>query len=322
VDVLESLRGQHPVIELVLEQRQLSKLKGTYIDALPELVNPETGRVHTSFNQAGAVTGRLSSSEPNLQNIPIRTDLGRQMRRAFIASPGHVLMSADYSQVELRILAHLCSDPGLRQAFARGEDIHATTAAAIFGVPLNQVTSDQRRIAKAVNFGLAYGQGAFGLAQTTGLSNADAQKFIDAYFARFSSVRQYVEETKRKAATIGYVETVMGRRRYFPILQSKERDPRTQIARRAAERECINMPVQGSAADIMKKAMLSVANVKSQISNLKMTLQVHDELVLEVPEKGARHVAELVREAMEGASPLSVPLKVDVKTGKNWDEAK
>ena len=323
VDVLESLRGQHPVIELILEQRQLSKLKGTYIDALPELVNAETGRVHTSFNQAGAVTGRLSSSEPNLQNIPIRTDLGRQVRRAFIASPGHVLMSADYSQVELRILAHLCGDPGLRDAFERGEDIHATTAAAIFGVPLAQVTSDQRRIAKAVNFGLAYGQGAFGLAQATGLSNADAQKFIDAYFARFARVRQYVEETKHTAATIGYVETVMGRRRYFPILQSKERDPRTQIARRAAERECINMPVQGSAADIMKVAMLRVhSNLKSQMSNVKMTLQVHDELVLEVLEKEVNRAQGLVREAMEGAFPMSVPLKVEVKSGRNWDEAK
>jgi DNA polymerase-1 len=322
VDVLESLREQHPVIELILEQRQLSKLKSTYIDALPELVNPVTGRVHTSYNQAGAVTGRLSSSEPNLQNIPIRTDLGRQVRRAFIAAPGHVLMSADYSQVELRILAHLCGDPGLREAFSRGEDIHATTAAAIFGVALSQVTSDQRRVAKAVNFGLAYGQGAYGLAQATGLSNSDAQKFIDAYFARFSRVRQYIEETKRKAATIGYVETIMGRRRYFPILQSKERDPRTQMARRAAERECINMPVQGSAADIMKVAMLRVAKVKSQIPDLKMMLQVHDELVFEVTEREANKVARLVREAMEGAVSLSVPLKVDVKAGKNWDEAK
>jgi len=322
VDVLESMRGQHPVIELILEQRQLAKLKGTYIDALPELVNPQTGRVHTSFNQTGAVTGRLSSSEPNLQNIPIRTDLGRQVRRAFIASPGCVLMSADYSQVELRILAHLCGDPGLRQAFARGEDIHATTAAAIFGVPLDQVTSDQRRIAKAVNFGLAYGQGAFGLAQTTGLSNAEAQKFIDTYFARFARVKQYVEETKRKAEKNGYVETVMSRRRYFPILQSKEKDPRTQIARRAAERECINMPVQGSAADIMKVAMLRVANLKSQIPNLKMTLQVHDELVFEVPEHEAQQAAQLVREAMEGAFPMTVPLKAEVKTGKNWDETK
>jgi DNA polymerase-1 len=323
VDVLESLRGQHPVIELILEQRQLAKLKSTYIDALPELVSGETGRVHTSFNQAGAVTGRVSSSEPNLQNIPIRTDLGRQVRRAFIASPGHVLMSADYSQVELRILAHLCGDPGLRDAFARGEDIHATTAAAIFGVPLAQVTSDQRRIAKAVNFGLAYGQGAYGLAQATGLSNADAQKFMDAYFARFARVRQYIEETRRKATTVGYVETVMGRRRYFPILQSKERDARTQIARRAAERECINMPVQGSAADIMKVAMLRVqSSLKSRMSRVKMTLQVHDELVLEVPEDKVNQAQALVREAMEGAFPMAVPLKVDVKTGKNWDKAK
>ena len=323
VDVLESLRGQHPVIELILEQRQLAKLKGTYIDALPELVNPTTGRVHTSFNQAGAVTGRVSSSEPNLQNIPIRTDLGRQVRRAFIAAPGYVLMSADYSQVELRILAHLCGDPGLREAFARGEDIHASTAAAIFGIPLAQVSPDQRRVAKAVNFGLAYGQGAYGLAQATGLTLPEAQKFIDAYFDRFSRVRQYVEGTKQKAAAIGYVETVMGRRRYFPILQSKERDPRTQIARRAAERECINMPVQGSAADIMKVAMLRVHEMlKRQAAGVKLTLQVHDELVLEVPEQKAQQIGELVREAMEGAYTLSVPLKADIKTGRNWDEAK
>jgi DNA polymerase-1 len=258
-----------------------------------------------------------------LQNIPIRTDLGRQVRQAFIASKGHVLMSADYSQVELRILAHLCGDPGLRQAFERDEDIHATTAAAIFGVSLAQVTSDQRRIAKAVNFGLAYGQGAFGLAQTTGLSNAEAQKFMDAYFARFANVKRYVEETKRKAEKIGYVETILGRRRYFPILQSKERDPRTQIARRAAERECINMPVQGSAADIMKVAMLHVhQSLKRQASNVKMTLQVHDELVFESPVKEAPHTAELVRQAMEGAFRMSVPLKVEVKAGRNWDEAK
>jgi DNA polymerase-1 len=228
--------------------------------------------------------------------------------------------------VELRILAHLCGDPGLREAFSRGEDIHATTAAAIFGVALSQVTSDQRRVAKAVNFGLAYGQGAYGLAQATGLSNSDAQKFIDAYFARFSHVRQYIEGTKRKAATIGYVETIMGRRRYFPILQSRERDPRTQMARRAAERECINMPVQGSAADIMKVAMLKVksqiSNLKSSTSSVKMMLQVHDELVFEVPERDVNKVAKLVREAMEGAASLSVPLKVDVKAGKNWDEAK
>jgi len=323
VDVLESLHGQHPVIELVLEQRQLAKLKGAYIDALPALVNPTTGRVHTSFNQAGTVTGRLSSSEPNLQNIPIRTDLGRQVRRAFIAAPGCVLMSADYSQVELRILAHLSGDPGLRQAFARGEDIHASTAAAIFGVSLKDVTPEQRRIAKAVNFGLAYGQGAYGLAQVTGLSQSDAQKFIEAYFARFARVRHYVEETKRKAATLGYVETVMGRRRYFPILQSKDKDPRTQIARRAAERECINMPVQGSAADIMKAAMLRVhAGLKANFPNVKMTLQVHDELVLEAPEQDMHQVAALVRQAMDSAFPLSVPLKVDIKTGRNWDEAK
>jgi DNA polymerase-1 len=321
-DVLESMKGQHPIIEQILEHRQLSKLKSTYVDALPALVNPDTGRVHTSYNQTGTVTGRLSSSDPNLQNIPIRTDLGRQVRRAFIAAPGNVFVAADYSQVELRILAHICGDPGLQEAFARGEDIHASTAAAIYGVPIEKVDHEQRRIAKSINFGLAYGQGAFGLAQSANISQSEAQKFIDAYFKRFANVRAYIDQTKRQAAAVGYLETILGRRRYFPLLQSKDQDQRTQIARRAAEREAINMPIQGSAADIIKVAMIKLHQRLGAHPAVKMILQVHDELVLEAPQDQADKICAIVREEMENAYSLSVPLKVDVKAGQNWDEAK
>jgi DNA polymerase-1 len=324
-DVLESMKGQHPVVDQILEHRQLAKLKSTYVDALPALVNPATRRIHTSYNQTGTSTGRISSSEPNLQNIPIRTELGRQVRRAFVAAPGHVLVVADYSQVELRVLAHICGDRGLKEAFARGEDIHASTAATIFGVPLEEVTYEQRRIAKAINFGLAYGQSAYGLAQSAGISQAEAQRFIDAYFARFASVRTYVEQTKHKAAVEGYVETLLGRRRYFPILQNRGSDQRAQVAARAAEREAINMPIQGSAADMIKLAMIRLhRRLATQEAGLgaKMTLQVHDELVVEAPEEAADWLIAAVREEMENAYLLDVPLKVEVKAGKNWDEAK
>ncbi|MBN1889133.1 MAG: DNA polymerase I [Thermoflexales bacterium] len=324
-DVLESMKGQHPIVDQILEHRQLAKLKSTYVDALPALVNSVTGRIHTSYNQTGTSTGRISSSDPNLQNIPIRTELGRQVRRAFVAAPGHVLVVADYSQVELRVLAHICDDPGLKEAFARGEDIHASTAATIFGVPLAEVTYEQRRIAKTINFGLAYGQGAYGLAQSAGISQAEAQRFIDAYFARFAGVRAYVEQTKRKAAVEGYVETLLGRRRYFPILQSAGGDQRAQIAARAAEREAINMPIQGSAADIIKVAMIKLhRRLAAQEAGLRarMTLQVHDELVVEVPEEAADRLVAVVREEMENAYRLSVALKVEAKAGKNWDAAK
>ncbi len=324
-DVLDSMSGQHPIIDKILEHRQLGKLKSTYVDALPMLIHPETGRIHTSYHQTGTVTGRLSSSAPNLQNIPIRTELGRRVRRAFMAAPGCVLISADYSQVELRILAHISRDPGLREAFARGEDIHASTAAAIFGVPLTQVTPEQRRIAKSINFGLAYGQSAYGLAQATGLAKSDAQKFIEAYFKRFARVRTYIEDTKRQAITTGYVETVMGRRRYFPLLQSQDNDQRVQIAKRAAEREAINMPIQGSAADIIKLAMINLhRRLATQLTALgvKIILQVHDELVLETPQDTADQVCAIVREEMENAYPLDVPLKVDVGMGKHWGEIK
>jgi DNA polymerase-1 len=315
-DVLEGLRGQHPVIDLILEQRQLTKLKSTYVDALPQLVNPRTGRIHTSFNQTGAVTGRISSSNPNLQNIPIRTELGREVRRAFVAEAGWKLVAADYSQVELRIMAHIAQDPGLLAAFERGEDIHAATAATVLGVPLTEVTKDQRRIAKSVNFGLSYGQSAFGLAQQTGMSREEATQFIKTYFEKYPGVREYIERTKRQAARQGYVETLLGRRRYFPNLD-KMRGPE----RGRAEREAINMPIQGTAADIIKIAMIRLHQaLRERGLRSRMLLQVHDELVLEAPDDEVDAVIPLVQEVMGGASELVVPLKVDVEVGQNWLE--
>jgi len=317
--VLERLRGQHPVIELILEHRQLSKLKSTYVDALPSLIHPETGRVHTSYNQTGTVTGRLSSSNPNLQNIPIRTEEGRRIRRAFIAQGGWRLLAADYSQVELRILAHISGDEGLLAAFHRGEDIHASTAATILGVPLSEVTPEMRRLAKTINFGLSYGMSGYGLAQRTGLSQEEANRFIESYFANYPKVKAYMERTKREAAEQGYVETLLHRRRYFPELQSKDRAH--AALRRAAEREAINMPIQGTAADIIKMAMIRLHEaLKKRGLKSRMILQVHDELVLEVPEAEMEAVIPIAREAMEGAFPLAAPLKVDLKVGRNWEE--
>ena len=316
--VLEGLRGQHEVIDLILEQRQLTKLKSTYVDALPQLVNPRTGRIHTSFNQTGAVTGRISSSNPNLQNIPIRTDLGRAVRRAFVADQGCKLVAADYSQVELRVMAHIAQDPGLLGAFERGEDIHAATAAAVLGVPLDEITKDQRRIAKSVNFGLSYGQSAFGLAQQTGMSREEATQFIKTYFEKYPGVREYIERTKRQAADQGYVETLLGRRRYFPNLATMRGPERGR-----AEREAINMPIQGTAADIIKIAMIRLHKMlRERDLRARMLLQVHDELVLEAPDDEVEAVVPLVREVMSGAFELSVPLKVDVEVGKNWLEMK
>jgi len=317
-DVLEGLKDQHPIIGLILEQRELAKLQSTYIDALPQLVNPRTGRVHTSYNQTGTVTGRVSSSDPNLQNIPIRTELGRQIRRAFVAGEGNVLLAADYSQVELRIMAHISQDPALLEAFRRGEDIHTSTAAAIMGVPAEAVTPEMRRLAKSVNFGLSYGQGSHGLAQQTGLSYEEADRFIKTYFAQYPKVKEYIERTKRQAKEQGYVETLLGRRRYFPELKSKGIHGRVVAA---AYRMAINAPIQGTAADILKMAMIRL-NRALHKRNLKsrMTLQVHDELVLEVPEDESDTVAPLVKEIMEGALQLDAPLKVDVKVGVNWLE--
>jgi len=318
-DVLEGLKDQHPVIGLILEQRELAKLKSTYVDALPQLVNPHTGRVHTSYNQTGTVTGRISSSNPNLQNIPIRTEVGREVRRAFVAGKGSVLLAADYSQVELRIMAHISQDPGLLEAFRRGEDIHTSTAATIMGAPAEAVTPDMRRLAKSVNFGLSYGQGSHGLAQQTGLSREEADHFIKTYFARYPRVKEYIERTKRQAKEQGYVETLLGRRRYFPELKREGKAHGNIIA--AAYRMAINAPIQGTAADILKIAMIRLHQALRE-RNLKsrMILQVHDELVLEVPKGEVDTVAPLVREIMENAFQLDAPLKVDVKVGKNWLE--
>jgi DNA polymerase-1 len=317
-DVLESLRNAHPVIPLILEHRELSKLKGTYVDALPALVLPRTGRVHTDYNQTGVVTGRVSSSNPNLQNIPIRTDVGRQVRRAFIAPRGSKLLSADYSQVELRILAHVAHDPGLLDAFARGEDIHAATAARLFKVPLAQVTSQMRQLGKTINFGIAYGITDYGVAARTELSRSEARQLIDNYFAQYAGVKAYIEKTKREARERGYVQTLLGRRRYFPELQ---REPQNIGARNAAEREAINHPIQGSAADIIKIAMVRLhRELHARDLKARMTLQVHDELVLECPDAEVRVVAPLVREMMENAYPLESKLKADVAVGQNWDE--
>jgi DNA polymerase-1 len=316
---LEKLSGQHPVVDLVLEHRSLSKLKSTYVDSLPCLVHPATGRLHTSYHQTGTVTGRLSSSDPNLQNIPIRTEIGRQVRRAFVAQEGWKLISADYSQVELRVLAQVSGDEGLLSAFARGEDVHATTGAAIMGVDLDEVTPDMRRVAKAVNFGLSFGQTAYGLAQSTGLTQLEAEEFIATYFERFPKVKTYIEDTKELAAEQGYVETLLGRRRYFPELMSDREVPHS--VRQAAERMAINAPIQGTAADIIKIAMIRLhAALEEQGLRARMILQVHDELVVEAPAQEEAAVGPLVREIMEGAFDLKAQLKVDLKSGANWEE--
>jgi DNA polymerase-1 len=320
-DVLTRLKDEHEVVGLILEHRQLDKLKSTYVDALPRLVNPQTGRLHTSFNQTGTVTGRISSSEPNLQNIPIRTELGREVRRAFVAEEGWKLLSADYSQVELRILAHISKDPGLLEAFDRQEDIHASTAAAVLGIPLGEVTSDMRRMAKTVNFGLLYGQGAYGMSQTASVTQEEAARFIESYFARFPGVRGYMEEIVSQARAQGYVETLQGRRRYFPELAPDSKAP--QHVQAAAERMAINMPIQGTAADIIKIAMIRLHRaLAEQGLRGRMNLQVHDELVLEVPGKEVAKTAALVREVMEGALELAAPLRVDIGVGQNWLEMK
>ncbi len=316
--VLEQLREQHPMVEMLLEYRTIDKLRSTYIDTLSLLVNAETGRVHTSFNQTGTSTGRLSSSDPNLQNIPVRTELGRQVRGAFIAPPGYLLLGCDYSQVELRLLAHVARDPEMMAAFRRDEDVHATTAATVFGVSLEKVTYEQRSLAKAINFGLMYGMSQYGLASRTSLSIEEASQFIDTYFQRFAAVKRYLEETIRFAQENGYVETIMGRRRLFPELQNPST---SQAVRRAAERAAINMPIQGSAADILKLAMIRLYDALHDSGlDAHMILQVHDELVLEVAEADLEPTTDLVVEIMSSAYELDVPLKVDVAVGENWME--
>ncbi|MGB5875650.1 MAG: DNA polymerase I [Bacteroidota bacterium] len=318
VGVLEFLRGHHPIVEELLEYRQLAKLKSTYVDALPSLINPTTGRVHTSYNQTVAATGRLSSSSPNLQNIPIRTEIGRAIRKAFVpGGEGMVLMSADYSQIELRIMAHISRDEGLLQAFRDDEDIHATTAAKVFGVSLQEVSVDMRRKAKEVNFGIMYGIGPFGLANRLEISQAEAREIIDRYFDRFPKVRAYINNTIAEARSRGYVSTLLGRRRYLADINS-----RNQNVRSNAERQAINMPIQGTAADMIKLAMIQIDSaLASRGTSSKMLLQVHDELVFEVPRKELKEVETLVEEKMRNALPLEIPVKVDVGTGRNWLEA-
>ena len=318
-DVLERLRGQHPIVGLVLEYRELAKLRSTYVDALLALIDLTTGRVHTSYNQTGTVTGRLSSSNPNLQNIPIRTELGRRIRGAFYAQEGWWLLAADYSQVELRILAHVSQDPALLTAFHRGEDIHSSTAAAVYGVGLETVTPDMRRVAKTTNFAIIYGVSGYGLAQQTDLKQEEASAFIETYYAKYPEVENYLEGTKKLAAEQGYVETLLGRRRYFPELAVKSR-AHSQV-HRAAERMAINTPIQGTAADIVKIAMINLdRELKSSGYRSRMLLQVHDELVLEVPEEELNTMVALVSRVMSDAYEIDVPLKVDVKTGRNWLE--
>jgi DNA polymerase-1 len=315
-DVLEELRGTHPIIDLILEHRQLQKLKGTYVDALQTLVDPNTGRVHTSFNQTGAATGRLSSSDPNLQNIPIRTDTGKRVRRAFIAREGALLLSADYSQIELRVLAHLANEPTLMDAFAQGEDPHAVTAAEVLGIPLESVTADHRRVAKMINFGVLYGMSDYGLAERTGLPAADAAGFIQRYFQRFGTVKAYQDGVIRDAEREGYAETMLGRRRYLPEVNSH-----LFAVRSAAIRQIINAPIQGSASDIVKIAMIRVAEfLKREAPAVRMLLQVHDELLLEGPEDDLRRIAAELCEIMVGAFIMKAPLHVDLKMGLNWED--
>jgi DNA polymerase-1 len=313
--VLEELRGSHTVVDLLLEYRELSKLKSTYLDALPESINPKTQRVHTSFSQTGAVTGRLASSDPNLQNIPIRTDLGAQVRQAFITTPGNFLLSVDYSQIELRIVAHMSGDQAMLSAFHQGKDIHTATAAAIYDVPFEQVTKEQRRHAKAINFGLIYGMSPYGLSRTTDLTLAEAENFVKDYFIEFPGVKNYLDHLRQMAASLGYVETLLGRRRYFPNLKNGSNP---QLKARE-EREAINAPIQGTAADILKIAMIRLgAALEKEGLHSKLLLQVHDELVLECPEAELIRTAEVVQCTMEHAYALTIPLTTEARWGKNW----
>jgi DNA polymerase I len=318
VAVLESLRGSHPIIEMLLDFRQSTKLKSTYIDALPKLVNVHTGRVHTSFNQTVAATGRLSSSDPNIQNIPIRTEIGRSIRKAFVASDAQsILLSADYSQIELRVMAHISGDEGMTEAFRNKEDIHTTTAAKVFGVASSDVSREMRRKAKEVNFGIMYGIGAYGLANRLEINQSEAKEIISRYFIRFPKVQQYINDTIAGVRTVGYVSTLLGRRRYIPDIRSSN-----QNIRQNAERQAINMPIQGTAADMIKLAMIHIdREIASRTLASAMLLQVHDELVFEVRMNEERTMKELVEKEMRDALPLSVPVEVDLGTGNNWLEA-
>lgn len=316
-DVLEELADEHELPRLILEHRGMSKLKSTYTDKLPQQINPDTGRVHTSYNQTGAATGRLSSTDPNLQNIPIRTEEGRRIRQAFIAEPGNKLISADYSQIELRIMAHLSADKGLLKAFAEGRDIHRATAAEVFALDLDDVTTEQRRAAKAINFGLIYGMSAFGLAKQLGIGRNEAQAYVEMYFARYPGVKEYMDNTRQRAHETGYVETVFGRRLYLPDINAKNGQ-----LRQYAERTAINAPMQGTAADIIKKAMITLdRSLQAAKLDVRMVMQVHDELVLEVAANQVDTVREMVIRDMQSAATLKVPLIVEAGVGDNWDEA-
>jgi len=316
-EVLQELAADYPLPKLLLEHRALTKLKSTYTDKLPLMVDRQTGRVHTSYSQATAVTGRLASLDPNLQNIPVRTKEGRRIREAFIAPPGNVLVSADYSQIELRIMAHLSHDPALVKAFGEGADIHRVTAAEIFSVPIGEVTAQQRSYIKAVNFGLIYGMSAFGLAAQLSIARGAAQQFIDRYFVRYPGVAEYMRRTRELAREQGFVETVFGRQLWLPDIKAAS-GPR----RAGAERAAINAPMQGTAADLIKLAMISVQDwLERERLKTRLILQVHDELVLEVPETELDHVRALLPQRMTGVAQLSVPLVVDVGVGPNWERA-
>ena len=316
-DVLEELADAHELPRLILEYRGLAKLKSTYTDSLPLQLDPQSGRIHTSYHQAVAATGRLSSTDPNLQNIPIRTPEGRRIRQAFIAPPGYVLMAADYSQIELRIMAHLSGDPDLLRAFAAGRDIHQATAAEVFGVPLDEVSADQRRSAKAINFGLIYGMSAFGLARQLGIDRGSAARYVDLYFQRYPGVKQFMDRTREQAKQLGYVETVRGRRLYLPEIRSRNRQQQQY-----AERSAINAPMQGTAADIIKQAMINVEGLLTgDALPARLIMQVHDELVLEVRADAIEQIKSAVRDAMVAAGSLRVPLQVEIGVGANWDEA-
>ncbi|MGV8049846.1 MAG: DNA polymerase I [Anaerolineaceae bacterium] len=315
--VLEEMRGQHPIIDQILEYRELSKLKSTYVDALPLQVNPKTGRVHTSFNQTGTVTGRIASQDPNLQNIPTRTEQGRRVRQGFISAPGQQLLAIDYSQIELRIVAHISQDQAMMEAFRQGQDIHAATAAAIFGIPLEKVDKQQRRHAKAINFGLIYGMSPYGLTRSTDLTLAEAENFVKAYFENFPSVKAWLDQTRILAAKQGYVETLLGRRRYFPNLQAGT----NYAMRQREEREAINAPIQGTAADIIKLAMIRLPDaLKAANLHALMLLQVHDELIFEVPGEEISETVKAAKSVMENAMKLDIPLTTDARLGRNWGE--
>ena len=316
-EVLAELALDYPLPQLLLEHRSLSKLKSTYTDKLPEMINPRTGRVHTSYHQAVAATGRLSSSDPNLQNIPIRTPEGRRIRQAFIAPQGYRIVAADYSQIELRIMAHLSADPGLMKAFREGQDVHRATAAEVFEVAVEEVSGDQRRKAKAINFGLMYGMSAFGLARQLHLGRNEAQQYIERYFERYPGVQQYMDRTRAVAREQGYVETLFGRRLHLPQINA-----RNKMLAQAAERTAINAPMQGTAADIIKRAMLAVAGwLEGDGPDAKMIMQVHDELVFEVATNEVEAVSQKICSLMSGAAELAVPLLVEAGAGANWDEA-